>query len=562
VPRGVHKRKINRVTIPILRPFQAEFIGEIYQAWAQGAQNVMGMLATGGGKTVCLSHIVREEDAAAVVIAHRQELVGQLSLTLAKYGIRHNIVASAATVKAIARAHVEELGRTFYDPGARVCVASVDTIIRRQLPDSWLRQVTLGVIDEGHHVVEDNKWHDAMKLFTNPAIRWLLPTATPKRADGKGLGRGYGGLADIMVRGPEMRWLIDQNYLSDYRIICPPSDLEVLSSVSASGDWSSKALKEASERSHIIGDVVQGYLKYALGKLHVTFSTDVNTAVKQAAAFREAGIAAECLTGETDDAVRRSILRRFANREIMEIVAVDIISEGFDLPAIEAISMARPTASLAVYMQQFGRALRPMEGKGKAIVIDHAANVLRHQGPPDKPRAWTLGAIEKRKRQEAVIEMKVCPACYEPYEGVSRTCPHCGHYEAPAGRSSPGMVAGDLEELDAEVLARLRAAVDQVDIDAAIYRGQLMDAPQRMPHVGMMGMVNRHRERQDAQATLRHAMSMWGGWRRDQGDDDATMQRRFYALFGMDVLTAQTLGPREALDLAVKLFPTMADDFA
>lgn len=479
-------------------------------------------------------------------------------MTLAKYGVRHNLIASLPVCRAIARNHVEELGYSFYDPNGRVCVASVDTLIRRELPESWVRQVTMGVIDEGHHVVEDNKWHEAMKLFPDSA-RWLLPTATPKRADGKGLGRGYGGLADIMVRGPEMRWLIDQGYLSDYRIICPPSDLEVLSGVSASGDWSTKALKEAAERSHIIGDVVQGYLKYAAGKLHVTFSTDVSTAVKQAAAFRAAGIPAECLTGETDDAVRRSILKRFERREIMEIVAVDIISEGFDLPAIEAISMARPTASLAVYMQQFGRALRIMEGKGKAIVIDHAANVLRHQGPPDKPRPWTLGAIERRKRAEPTVEIKVCVACYEPYEGTSRTCPNCGHYEAPSSRSSPGEVAGDLEELDPEVLQRLREAVNQVDLDAAIYRGELMNAPQRMPHVGMMGLVNRHRERQDAQQTLRHAMAMWGGWRRDEGDSDTEMQRRFFYLFGMDVMTAQALGTRDALDLAERIYPTPVD---
>lgn len=540
---------------PILRPFQATFVGDIHQAWAQGAQIVVGRLDTGGGKTVCLSDIVRNNAGASIVVAHRQELVSQLSLTLARYNVRHNLIASDAVCRAIARTHVDELGRSFYDPGARACVASVDTLVRRELPPGFAQQVTLGVVDEGHHVVEDNKWHAAMQRFTNPAIRWLLPTATPKRADGKGLGRGFGGVADVMVQGPPMRWLIDQGYLSDYRIICPPSDLEVLSSVSASGDWSTKALKEAAERSHIIGDVVQGYLKYAAGLLHVTFSTDVNTAVKQAAAFREAGIPAECLTGETDDTVRRSILKRFARREIMEIVAVDIISEGFDLPAIEAISMARPTASLAVYMQQFGRALRPMEGKGKAVVIDHAANVVRHQGPPDKPRAWSLGAVERRKRSEPEIKVVVCVACFEPYEGTSRTCPHCGHYEPPASRSSPGEVAGDLEELDAEVLARLRSAVDQVDIDAAIYRAQLMNAPQRMPHVGMMAMVNRHRERQDAQQQLRHAMALWGGWRREQGDDDPTMQRRFYMTFGVDVLTAQALGSREALELAEKILP-------
>jgi DNA repair protein RadD len=396
------------VTIPILRPFQAKLKSDVFQAWNQGARNVLMRLDTGGGKTVTLADIVRDHNGASAVIAHRQELVGQLSLTIARYGVRHNVIAADATRRNIARLHVEELGYSLIDPGSRCVVASVDTLARQDLPPALAAMVTLWIVDEGHHLVEDNKWHRAIEKFTHPGCRGLLPTATPKRADGKGLGRDQGGVADVMIQGPPMRWLIDQGYLTDYRIICPPSDLQILVDVSASGDWSSKQLREAAKRSHIVGDVVTQYLKWARGKLGITFATDVETAVEMTGAYRIAGVRAETLTGKTDDYARRHILRRFAAREIDQIVAVDIISEGFDLPAIEVASMARPTASLALYMQQFGRTLRPLEGKGKALIIDHAANVIRHQGPPDRPRVWSLERSRNSNGPSDAIPFRVC----------------------------------------------------------------------------------------------------------------------------------------------------------
>lgn len=547
------------MTIPILRPFQEKLVADVYQSWNQGAQNVLMRLDTGGGKTVSLSSIIRQHLGWSCVMAHRQELVGQLSLTLARYGVRHDIIASDNVRRSIARAHVEELGYSMLDPGAKCIVASVDTLVRRT-DDARFALITLWVVDEGHHLVEDNKWHRAIGLFTNAAVRGLLPTATPKRADGKGLGRGEGGVADVMVQGPPMRWLIEQGYLTDYRIVCPPSDLEVLGDVSASGDWSTKALREAAKRSHIVGDVVKAYLQYARGMLGITFSTDVDTAVEMTAAYRAAGVRAETLTGKTDDYARRTILRRFARREIDQIVAVDIISEGFDLPAIEVASMARPTQSLALYMQQFGRTLRPLEGKGKALILDHAGNVVRHKGPPDRPRPWSLLRADRVRGTSDGIPMRICArpideahpvGCFQPYERTHHECPYCGYKPVPAVRSSPAAVDGDMIELDPEVLRGLRENVAAVDMSRAerlnlwVQKGG--------SHKVVAGDLNRHDERQEAQAELRAAMAGFGGRCRAEGLDDRQMQRKFWFRFGVDVITAQALGTREARELAGKI---------
>ena len=471
---------------------------------------------------------------------------------LGRYGVRHNIIAADATRRAIAAAHVAELGACFYTPSAPAAVAGVDTLVRADGLEGWASTVTQWITDEGHHLVRDNKWAKALGLFSNPACRGLQPTATPERTDGKGLGRHADGVADAMVHGPPMRWLIEQGYLSPYRVVCVESDLKLLDTEKgAAGDWSPAALKKASEKSHIVGDVVAEYLRWARGKLGITFTTDVETATAMTTAYRLAGVRAACLTGKTHDGVRRQILRQFAAREIEQIVAVDIISEGFDLPAIEVASMARPTQSLGLFMQQFGRTLRPMPGKSEALIIDHVGNILRH-GPPDRPRAWSLDRRDKRAKSASdAVKPRVCVQCYQPYERIYRECPYCGFYPEPASRGSPAAVEGDLAEMSPDVLAKLRG--DIVEADRSVEQERARLAETGLPHVQTMANVKRHAERLETQAALRFAMGVWGGQRKAEGLNDSQMQRAFYLRFGIDVLTAQTLKRAEAQALLERI---------
>lgn len=531
------------------RPDQWQFIGDVHQAWNQGARNVVGVASTGFGKTVCLSQIVEQHPGASCVIAHRQELVGQVSLMLARYGIRHNVIAAEATRRAIAAAHIAEFGVCYYTPSARCAVASVDTLIRADNLEAWAAQVTLWITDEGHHLVLDNKWHRAISLFTHPACHGLQPTATPERADGKGLGRpslGGSGVADAMVLGPSMRWLIDNGHLTPYRIICVKSDLQMLEEkVGASGDWSPEQLKRAAKKSRIVGDVVREYLRWAPGKRHITFAPDTDTAGAMTTAYRQAGVRAECLTGKTHDHMRRDILRRFERGELDEIVAVDIISEGFDLPAIEACSFARPSQSLGVVWQQFGRTLRTLPGKTEALIIDHVGNVLNPAiGLPDRPRTWSLANRDRASKKNDSIPMRVCVECFEPYERIYRECPHCGHYPEPEGRGSPAQVDGEMAEMSPELLAALQGRIDEATHSIDDERARLVAA--RSPHVGVMSGVKHHAERLETLNALRHAMALWGGRQRAAGLTDGQMQRLFFHRFGIDVMSAQALKRADA----------------
>jgi DNA repair protein RadD len=536
-----------------LRPYQIEAKTQIYEAWRTGAQNVLLQLYTGAGKTVLFSDIIREHRGRSVAIAHRMELVSQISLTLARYGVRHNIIAQKPTIRACVAIHMLELNTSYYDPNAACSVAGVDTLIKLDpTRNPWFQDVTLLVQDEGHHPLKENKWGKAAALFPN--ARGLYPTATPIRADGNGLGRHADGIMDVLIEGPPMRELIDAGYLCDYRdndkiyIYHPQSRLDTIEvPLTASGDFSPTKLREAVHEAKITGDVVEHYLKLASGKLGVTFAVDIKAATDIALAFRTAGVAAEVISSKTPDVLRADIMRRFRKREILQLVNVDLLGEGVDVPAIEVVSMARPTQSYALYNQQFGRALRPLEGKTHAIIIDHAGNVMRHD-LPDRPRTWSLDRRERRRSGATdAIPLKNCLniLCLAVYERYRKTCPQCGKYIPPADRSAPEHVDGDLLELDLEMLALLHGRIAEID------------GPPRVPHhvdaIVAKSIIIKHTLKQRAQMGLRHLIAVYAGYYRDVGAEDSEIYKRFYLAFGLDVMTAQILRTREAEALAERI---------
>jgi len=527
-----------------LRGYQTDLIADVRDAWGQGALNVMAVLPTGGGKTVCFGTILREHNGASCAIAHRSELVGQMSTTLAKLQVRHRIIAPVGTIRDIVTRHMHETGRSWHDPMAPAAVAGVDTLIKRDL-GSWAEQVTLWVTDECQHLLAANKWGKGVSLFPN--ARGLGVTATPVRADGRGLGRGSDGLIDYMVQGPTMRELVEAGYLTDYRIFAPASDIN-LANVPVSdttGDFSAPALRDAAKRSHVTGDIVENYMKIAPGKLGVTFCVSVELAGETAARYRAAGVPAEMVSANTPELERAAILRKFARRELLQLVNVDLFGEGFDLPAIEVVSMGRPTASYGLYVQQFGRACRPMENKDRAIIIDHVGNVLRH-GLPDAPRVWTLDRRERRARnkEELLQPVRVCPECTIVYEKFHLACPHCGHVPVPKSRAAPEHVDGDITELDPAVLARLRRESD-------------MDAAPKVPYGAndaiRGAIMKRHRIWKESQRGLRETMALYGGWQKHLGRPQREAYKRFFVEFGVDVATAQGLPTSEATELNARI---------
>ena len=533
-----------------LRFYQQKLHDDINHAWQSGYRNVLAVLPTGGGKTVTFSHIVREEKGASIVMAHRAELVGQMSLALARESVRHSIIGPPALARRCVNEHINELGRSFYDPNAKTAAGSVQSVITHKDAFGWFNQVTLWVQDETHHLLADNQFGRAVARFPN--AKGLGVTATPGRTDGKGLGRHADGLMDIMILGPTPAELIDAGYLSKYKIFAPPSNLDLSTvHVTASGDFSPVELKEATKKSTVLGDTVEHYIKHALGKSGLTFADSIENATDIAARFRAKGVNAEVLSGKTPDALRANVIAQFKAKQIMQIVSVCLIDEGFDCPGVEVVSDAAATESFNRFAQRFGRGLRVLEGKPYMIYLDHVGNTLRH-GLPDAPRTWSLNRRNKRATNDNdAVPLRVCvnTDCMQPYERIHRCCPYCGTYPQPTIRSAPEYVDGDLLELDAATLAKLRGEIARIDGTPTLPYGATPE---------IIGAIKRrHWDRRESQQLLRNMIAWWAGLQKSKGHGESESYRRFYFKFGIDVGTAQTLNTRDAGELIERIKPEL-----
>lgn len=557
-----------------LRHYQGQLDREIHAAWAEGARGVCAVLPTGGGKTVTFGSVVAQHRGAAVCIAHRQELVGQISIALARYGIRHKIIAPDKVVKNIIALHVRKIGTNFVMPGAQVAVAGVDTLIRggKLVKPNWVKSVTLQVHDEGHHLLRGNKWGNAAAMFTHPDCRLLAVTATPERADGKGLGRHAEGLIDRLVEGPGMRELINLGYLVPYRVAVAESDLELTGDMfNAAGELNERG-RAHMRGSHIVGDVVAAYQKFTPDKPAIVFAPDIETSERMAQKFRDAGIPALHVDGDTPDDVRDDAVSKLENGRLKVLCNVGLFGEGFDLPIVVGVYDASATESFSNYAQRFGRMLRlaitseqqaawedcspeqrhaiiAESDKPFGYYVDLVGNLVRHGGPPDRPRTWSLDSREKRSGGGGGTDrIKFCTnpdrgdgiACGQVYDRFRRCCPFCGFAPAPTSRNSPEAVDGDLTLLDDETLARLRGEV--FDPSAPFY-------PIRSKGAGIARkLIAGHERLVAAQLDFRDAFAWWAGELRGAGLSDAEIYKLFFLTFNLDFLSACAVRDVEKLN--------------
>jgi superfamily II DNA or RNA helicase len=545
-----------------MRPYQQKAIDDVYTQWDTFKKQFVALvMPTGSGKAACLCNIAKSEAArgqTVLITAHRQELITQLSNTLARNGVFHSVIASKNTIKNTVRVHMEDHGKNFCIPNSRIIVASVQSV----KPEDMARLIPLKdrltiIGDEYHHYTKQSQtWGKIFTPLDKAGARGLGLTATPLRADGKGLSRETDGYADAIVIGPTMRDLINMGFLSDYKIYCPPSDLhlERVKISQSTGEYAEKELKEEIGKSQIVGDIVNHYLRFAPGKRGITFTVGVDMAEQVAEQYRMRGVPAIAVSGNMSDHDRVQALRDLRSGKILQVVNDSVLTEGTDEPSVEVISFARPTQSFGLYCQMFGRGTRisPNTGKTHAIIIDAVSNVMRH-GLPDAPREWSLDRRERRSAGKSDAEtVRTCQECTAVYERYLDACPFCGEpVPTPAIRSGPEFVDGDLYELTAEVLAQLRGAVARVDMSPQDYRDQL--ARQGVPQIGIMANVKRHVTRQETVSVLRDTMAQWGGWERARGLSDKEIFRKFYLTYGVDWLTAQASKTDGALSLIEKL---------
>lgn len=530
----------------ILRPYQAELKQQVFDAWNSSYRNVLLRLPTGGGKTKTFCSLIIDTlnnpniHLPTAVMVHRKELVQQICLTLAEESIPHNIIASRKDIKGIIAAERKIFGRQFYNANSIVSVISVDTLNSRyDRYKDWCKQIKQWITDEAAHVLKENKWGKAISYFEN--ARGLGVTATPERLDRKGLGSHVDGVFDVMVEGPDTGWMIQNKFLSKYKIAIPESDYNnYLTSSSATSDYSKKSMIEASSKSQIVGDVVENYLKFAKGKQAILFASDVKTAKRMEKEFEAKGVRAKALDGTTPDAQRLDALIKFRCKEIQVLINVDLFDEGLDVPGIECVIMARPTKSLGKFLQMVGRGLRPADDKPYMILIDHVGNVMEH-GLPCKARTWTLDRIKKTNKKLNFLRICSNIMCNAPYDRALTECPWCGEPAVSTkrsgeggGRIPPKQVDGDLTLIDPETLRELEnCAILESPGDIANRVGNAINGA-----AGLKAMKNQ-RERIDKQKELVEVVALWAGKMKTYyGYTDRQIHKKFYLQQGKTICEA------------------------
>jgi len=386
-----------------LYPHQVDGVNMLRDSWYRGKRRPLLVFPVGSGKTVMFSYFsseVAKKGKRTLILAHRNELLDQVSETLGKFDVRHTFIAADR----------------YYDYRVNTHVGSVFTVAKRL--DS-LPEYDVIIVDEAHHSTLNTTWGKILARYPKAFV--IGVTATAWRLSGESLGDIY----DDLIVGPSVADLIARGFLSPYRLYAPGSidDSKVRS---VAGDYNKAQLERVSNRPSITGDAIKHYRKHADQKRAVAFCVTLAHAQSVCAKFNAAGVRSEIIDGTMEREARRSLVNRFKSGETTLMVSVDVVSEGFDLPAIECVISLRKTKSLSLWIQQTGRGLRKLEGKKEAIILDHAGNSLMH-GLPDDPRTWSLvGEEPGRSRSDSSDAVRVCPSCFAAQRPGTDECIYCG----------------------------------------------------------------------------------------------------------------------------------------
>lgn len=356
--------------------------------------NPLLVAPTGAGKTVMGATMVQRLNGRTLWLAHRRELIAQAARQLRDLGLSVGII----------KAGVEPT------PDARVQVASVQTLARRTMPEG----IDNVVIDEAHHATADS-YRDVINA--GPPVIGL--TATPFRLSGEPLDM-FGSL-HVAAYADE---LMDAGHLIDPRVRSH-SQPDMSGARIMRGDFAAGQLADRCNMPDLIGDIVSEWRKHALGLRTVCFAVNVEHSYEIVDEFYDAGVAAEHLDGDTPEHARDAILARLASGETQVVSNCLVLTEGWDLPTLECVIAARPTASLNLHLQMIGRVLRPHPDKRACIILDHAGNHCRH-GSARRRHAYSLGGAVTTSPDSDELGLKTCPHCYVMYALQLRRCPACG----------------------------------------------------------------------------------------------------------------------------------------
>ena len=398
-----------------LYDYQREMSERIDTAF-RSYQSVMVQMPTGTGKTILLAEVVKREkgkvkNPCVWIVVHRRELVEQIKETL------DTMLSSSSSTSGTALSLLSD--------NSHIKVMSIQWLSRHYQEMEEIP--SLIVIDEAHHAVAKT-YKEVMDAF--PESKKLGLTATPCRLT----RRGFTDLFDVLLQSWSAKKFIADGWLSlyDYMSIREDSeDWRLVNSLKKRGADGDFSLREMSEKLNVqpsIERLCDTVIRYAANKKGITYAIDIAHAEHIAEAYRQHGINAVAISSKTPLEERKAIIERFKETSIGDcygkpcyaslgltkplgetlsadykadvrdktveqkaniqvLVNVDLFGEGFDCPDVEFIQLARPTLSLAKYLQQVGRGMRVFEGKKYCLILDNVG-LYRLFGLPSDDRDW------------------------------------------------------------------------------------------------------------------------------------------------------------------------------
>ena len=348
-------------------------------------RSVMAQMPTGTGKTYLLTAVIdsfvsNNPMEKVWIVAHRRELVSQIDETVRK---SHSYFASntsslLSSVKAM----------------------SIQWLMRHY--DEIEEEPGMIVIDEAHHALAKT-YKEMWERFPN--AKFLGLTATPCRLNGK----GFTDLFDILVQSWSVPEFISKGRLATYDFASIKSDgmtqrlIDSLQKRGADGDYQNKEMDMLLNKKPTIERLYQSLEEFGKDRKGIVYAINISHAQKITKLYQENGVKAIAIDSKTPATERQQDVEAFKKGDIQVLVNVDIFSEGFDCPDVEFVQLARPTLSLAKYLQMVGRGLRVAKGKKNCVIIDNVG-LYRVFGLPSQVWNWNAmfeGKLKVGKRKEA-----------------------------------------------------------------------------------------------------------------------------------------------------------------
>lgn len=399
-----------------LRDYQSDICARVSEAFAK-CRSVMVQMPTGTGKTVVLAELVKrlmmkDEGLKILIVAHRRELIEQIKATIKRMELNANNHSS-------------------FINNQTITVESIQTISRRMATIEFSPSVV--VIDEAHHALAKTY---KMMWEAWPEAKFLGLTATPCRLNGK----GFTDLFDVLLSSLSVPEFIKKGVLApfDYVTINEGGSqqrlIDSLMKRGADGDYQVKEMNEVLNKRPSIEQLFNCYTQFAKKKKGIVYAVSIEHARSIAEYYESKGIKTAAISAKTPVKEREEWLESFkaplppsggychadaltSHRGadgLQVLVNVDIFSEGFDCPDVEFIQLARPTLSLAKYLQMVGRGLRPHKNKECCVILDNVG-LVRLFGLPTRCwdwNQWFVGnspRITARKKTAAVSKGSSSP---------------------------------------------------------------------------------------------------------------------------------------------------------